>query len=93
MHTTHGLNSLGSMIFASRDRFPQRPALLVPVGKEFETVTYTDFIKKIEAFAGFLVSKGLVKDSSWDGGEFMSGKFYLSRSFNAQPTINVHTKH
>lgn len=61
MHTTHGLNSLGSMIFASRDRFPQRPALLVPVGKEFETVTYTDFIKKIEAFAGFLVSKGLVK--------------------------------
>lgn len=38
---------------------------------------------------GGTFSKGLVKDSSWDGGEFNSGKFYFSKSFNAQPTINT----
>ena len=33
-------------------------------------------------------SKGLMKESSWENGLFKSGKFYNSRSFNAQPTVN-----
>ena len=32
-------------------------------------------------------SKGLLKDSSWENGHFKSGKFYNSKSFNAQPDV------
>lgn len=33
-------------------------------------------------------SRGVVKTSNWETGLFQSGKFYLSRSFNATPTLN-----
>lgn len=56
-----GINSLGSMILASKEKFPTRPALIAPVGKEFETIDYNGFWKKIEGFAGFLHSEGLKK--------------------------------
>jgi hypothetical protein len=37
---------------------------------------------------GGTFSRGLFKKSSWDSGLFQSGRFYLSRSFNAIPTID-----
>jgi hypothetical protein len=37
---------------------------------------------------GGTFSRGLFKKSSWDNGLFKSGRFYLSKSFNAIPTIN-----
>ena len=37
---------------------------------------------------GGTFSRGTIKSSNWENGLFESGKFYLSRSFNAQPTIN-----
>jgi hypothetical protein len=33
-------------------------------------------------------SRGVVKTSTWETGVFESGKFYLSRSFNATPNVN-----
>jgi hypothetical protein len=33
-------------------------------------------------------SRGVFKNSNWETGIFENSKFYLSRSFNAQPTVN-----
>lgn len=40
---------------------------------------------------GGTFSKGVFKDSNWEEGVFQSGKFYLSRSFNANPSTNSPT--
>lgn len=49
------------MIQANAAQFPTRPALMAPAGKEFETVDYQTFAKRIEAYAGFLKSLGMVR--------------------------------
>ena len=53
--------SLGAMIRENASRYPDNPALMVPQGKQFQTVTYKDLWSNIESYAAYLQSVGLQK--------------------------------
>lgn len=53
--------SLGAMIRENASRYPDNPALMVPQGKQFQTVTYKDLWSNIESYAAYLQSVGLRK--------------------------------
>jgi long-chain acyl-CoA synthetase len=53
--------SLGHMMREIARQFPDRPALMVPTGKEFETVSYTEYWNRIRSYAAFLMSCGIQK--------------------------------
>ncbi|MBS1726075.1 MAG: long-chain fatty acid--CoA ligase [Armatimonadetes bacterium] len=51
--------SLSAMIREVASQSPSRPALMVPQGKGFQTITYREFWSTIQSFAAFLQSLGL----------------------------------
>lgn len=53
--------SLGAMIRENASRTPDGPALMVPSGKEFQTVTYKEFWSNVQSYAAFLKAAGLIK--------------------------------
>lgn len=53
--------SLGAMVREAAEGSPESPALMVPEGKAFRTVTYKEFWSNIQSFAAFLQSIGLKK--------------------------------
>lgn len=56
-----GVTSLAGMIREKARTMPNNPALMVPKGKEFQTVSYQEFWSTIQSYAAFLVSLGLQK--------------------------------
>ncbi len=53
--------SLAGMIREVAKKSPNNPALMVPEGKEFRTMTYQEFWSTVHSFAAFLKSLGLQK--------------------------------
>jgi long-chain acyl-CoA synthetase len=53
--------SLGHMMREIAREFPNRPAVMVPTGKAFETLNYTAFWQRIQSYAAFLLNCGLQK--------------------------------
>lgn len=49
------------MVRENASRTPDGPALMVPSGKEFQTVTYKEFWSNVQSYAAFLKSAGLTK--------------------------------
>ena len=54
-------SSLGGMIREIARKAPDSPALMVPTGKTFQTVSYKEFWSYIQSYAAFLQSIGLQK--------------------------------
>ena len=53
--------SLGAMVREKAQLNPGNPALMVPQGKGFQTVTYKEFWSLVQSYAAFLQSVGLQK--------------------------------
>ena len=52
---------MAAMIREQAKSVPNSPALMVPTGKQFTTLTYSEFWSNIQSYAAFLQSLGLTK--------------------------------